>query len=95
MQSYIFIGKAFGFKRPEKGIVGDLSAINGNKNVFAVGGALKPHILPKPTFNSATLIIIKAGAFFIVFFSAFKSVNIKLPHITADFFKVFNKFAIT
>lgn len=64
------------------------------KDIFAVLRASKAHVIAKPAFESAPLIVIGACTFVGVILATFESVNIKLAHVGADLLKIFDKLVV-
>ena len=64
------------------------------KGTFTVRLICETHIFPKPTFNSSTFIIITPAAFFVIIFTSFKSVHIKLTYIITNIFKILYKLTV-
>jgi hypothetical protein len=94
MQRNIAIGKAFCLPSVVQRIVPDRSAIDGDENVFTFGSANKAHMIAKPAFKTATLVIIGTRTLALIVITTFEAVNVKITHICSDFFKVFYQFAI-
>ena len=70
------------------------AAVDGEKDLFAVSGLPKTHIITQPAFNAAALVIIGAGAFLRELIAAFKTVHIEFAHIVPNAFKVFDQLAV-
>ena len=94
MKRDIPIGKAFRFPCLVERIVMRNAAVDGEKDLFAVSGLPKTHIITQPAFNAAALVIIGAGAFLRELIAAFKTVHIEFAHIVPNAFKVFDQLAV-
>lgn len=71
------------------------AAVNGQKDILAVGRLPEAHIIAQPAFNPAALVIIGAGAFGPEIIPALKAIDIKLPDIITDPLKVFYQFTVS
>ena len=58
MQRDVAIGKAFCLPSIVQRVVPDRAAIDGDENVFTFGSANKAHMVAKPAFEPAALVII-------------------------------------
>ena len=94
MKHYILIGKAFRLKCLIQRIMQNSSAVKRQKGAFTVRLICETHIFPKPTFNSATFVIITPTAFFIIIFTPFKSVHVKLTYIITNILKILYKLTV-
>jgi hypothetical protein len=94
MQRNIAIGKAFCLPCIVQRVMPDGAAIDGDENVFTFRSAHEAHMIPKPAFQAAPLVIIGTLAFLLIIVTAFETVNIEITHIRSDFLKVFDKFAV-
>ncbi len=69
-------------------------AVDGKENILSVGALTKPHVVPKPALHAAALIVIRAGAFFVVFLAALETADIEFPHIVARAIEILDKLAV-
>ena len=88
------ICKAFRLERLIKGILRRGAAVYRQKHLPAGRILPKGHIVPQPAFHPAALVIIGAGAFRRVLFTALKAVDIELPHIVADPLEAFDQLTV-
>ena len=94
MQNNVHIRETFGTKGLIDGILRNLSAVKGEKNLLAGCILTKAHIFSKPAFHATAFIVIAAGALGIKFIPAPKSIDIKLTDIGADLVEILNQLAV-
>ena len=94
MQRDVAIGKALCLPSIVKRIVPDRSAIDGDKNIFTFRSANKAHMIAKPAFKTAALVIIGTRTLALIVITTLETVNVEITHICSDFFKVFDKLTV-
>ena len=95
MQSNILVCKAFCLERLVQRIMGHMAAVHRQKDALAAAIVTEGHIVTQPALHTAALVIIAAGAFRRVLFTALKAVDIELPHIVADPLEAFDQFTVS
>ena len=95
MQNNVIVGETFSLEGVEEGIVRNGAVVNGDKDILSVLILTETHVFSEPAFHSAALIVIASGALDVIFVSALEAVDIELPQVAADLFKVFNQFAVS
>ena len=94
MERDVLIGKTLGLERFMEGISWDLSAVNREEHILSGGILVEGHIVAKPAFDPAALIIVAAGTLESVFFPTLKAIDIEFAHIAPDALKTLDQFAI-
>ena len=90
----ILIGKTLSLERLVQGIMWDPSAVYREKHILTGSVLVEGHIVTEPTFDSPSLIIVAAGAFHAIFFTALEAIDIEFTHIVPDAVKALNQLAI-
>ena len=95
MKQQVAPGKALGLECLIEGVVQDVAAVYRQKHLFSGGILPKGHVIPQPALHAAALVVVAAGTLCVVLLTAFKAIDIELPHIAADVLKVFNQLAVS
>ena len=88
VEGHITGGEAFCLESIVKRVSRNRPTVNRQEDILSVRRLPKAHKVPKPAFNTATLIVIAARAFLVIFRSALKAIDIELPHIIPDTVKI-------
>ena len=94
MERDVARGEALGLERVIKRVGGDGAAVHAEEDVFPVRGLAEAHEVAQPALHAAALVVIAAGALFVVFCPAFEAEHIELPHIVADAVEIFDQLAV-
>ena len=94
VEGHIPGGEALCLEGVVQGIGGNGAAVHGQEYILSIRGLTESHEVPQPAFHPAALIVIAAGALFVVFRPAFETVYIELPHIIPDAVEILDKLAV-
>jgi hypothetical protein len=70
------------------------TAINGYENVLSFSGPYKAHMIAKPAFEPAALVVIGTRTLALIVVTALEAVNVEIAHIRSDFLKIFDKLTV-
>ena len=94
MEGHIPSGEALCLEGVVQGIGGNGSTVHEQEYILSIRGLTESHEVPQPAFHPAALVVIAAGALFVIFGAALEAVHIKLPHIIPDAVEVLDELAV-
>ena len=94
MQRDVIVREAAGFERPVEWVVAYPSAVHAQEDALSRRVLFKVHVFSEPAFGSTAFVIVAAAAFLVKVHAGFKSVDIKIPHVTSNFIKTLDQLTV-
>ena len=94
VEGHIPGGEALGLEGVVQGIGWNGAAVHGQEYILPIRVLAEAHEVSQPAFHPAALVIIAAGALFVIFRPALETVHIKLPHIIPNAVEILDELAI-
>ena len=94
MQRDVIVRETAGFECPVEGVVAYLSAVHAQEDALSRRILFKVHVFSEPAFNPPPFVVIAAAAFLVKICPGFKTVDIKIPHVTSNFIETFDQLTV-